>query len=175
MLQHGRNSPLFLRLTIFAKRWHAQACESTGKRIEKDDPMAIRGLNHITLAVADIDRAIEFYRDVLGLRVAALWETGAYLEAGSLWLCLSVDEATTARADYTHIAFDVDAHDFAAMAERVKAHARVWKENQSEGESLYVLDADGHKLELHVGSLASRLAHYKSLPPKGYSGTQCRG
>lgn len=34
------------------------------------------------------------------------------------------------------------------------------EENLSEGDSLYFLDPDGHKLELHVGSLQSRLDHY---------------
>jgi catechol 2,3-dioxygenase-like lactoylglutathione lyase family enzyme len=139
--------------------------------------MTIRGLNHITLAVAQIDRSVTFYHDVLGLRVAAVWEAGAYLEAGSLWLCLSLDAAaaTITRGDYTHIAFDVDADDFETLATRVKAQARVWKENTSEGASLYVLDPDGHKLELHAGSLASRLAHYKAHPPPGmHTSAECR-
>jgi catechol 2,3-dioxygenase-like lactoylglutathione lyase family enzyme len=138
--------------------------------------MAIRGLNHITLAVTNVERALAFYRDVLGLRVATVWDTGAYLEAGSLWLCLSFDSAATnTRGDYTHIAFDVDADDFETLATRVKAQARVWKENTSEGASLYVLDPDGHKLELHAGSLASRLAHYKAHPPPGmHASAECR-
>jgi catechol 2,3-dioxygenase-like lactoylglutathione lyase family enzyme len=139
--------------------------------------MTIRGLNHITLAVTHIDRSVAFYRDVLGLRVAAVWEAGAYLEAGALWLCLSLDTAasTAVRGDYTHFAFDVDADDFDALAARVKTQAREWKENRSEGASLYVLDPDGHKLELHTGSLASRLAHYKAHPPPGmHTSAECR-
>ena len=131
--------------------------------------MTIRGLNHITLAVADIAVSIAFYRDVLGLSVAAHWESGAYLEAGSLWLCLSEDPtAADHRVDYTHVAFDVSQADFATMSARVQAQAKIWKDNRSEGDSLYFLDPDGHKLELHVGSLASRLARYRERPPVGY-------
>ncbi len=119
----------------------------------------IRGINHITLATSDLDRSLAFYRDALGLSVDKTWDAGAYLSAGDMWLCLSPDPATTARADYTHIAFDVSADDFPNMSHRIKATgAQIWKSNRSEGASLYFCDPDGHRLELHVGTLASRLA-----------------
>ncbi|AKU98055.1 Fosfomycin resistance protein FosA [Labilithrix luteola] len=126
----------------------------------------VRGLNHVTLAVADLERSLAFYRDVLGLRVRAHWPEGAYLDAGGLWLCLSVDDAarTEPHPDYTHVAFDVAAEDFDSLAGTISASSRSWKENRSEGLSLYFLDPDGHKLELHVGSLESRLAHYRANP-----------
>lgn len=126
--------------------------------------MTIRGLNHLTLAVADLDRSIAFYRDLLGLALRARWAEGAYLEAGNLWLCLSVNPAATdtVRIDYTHTAFDVAAEDFDALAARIRATAPIWKDNRSEGASLYFLDPDGHRLELHAGTLASRLAHYRA-------------
>jgi catechol 2,3-dioxygenase-like lactoylglutathione lyase family enzyme len=120
----------------------------------------VSGLNHLTLAVADLDRSLAFYRDVLGFRVAAVWATGAYLEAGTLWLCLSVGPVT-AREDYTHVALSVAEGDFAALAERVSAVMPQWRANVSEGASLYFLDPDGHRLELHVGTLESRLADYR--------------
>jgi len=131
----------------------------------------VTGLNHLTLAVRDLDRAIAFYRDLLGCDLRARWDGGAYLEAGALWLCLSVDTATRAEPhpDYTHIAFDVSAEAFPTLSERVRAAATVWRDDRSEGASLYVLDPDGHKLELHVGSLTSRLEHYDRQPPPGFT------
>lgn len=129
----------------------------------------VSGLNHVTLAVGDLARAIRFYRDVLGLTLRAEWPEGAYLEAGSLWLCLSLDlQARTApHPDYTHLAFDVAEADFEALSASVQAVAPVWKENRSEGRSAYVLDPDDHKLELHVGTLASRLEHYRQRSRPG--------
>ncbi len=121
----------------------------------------IRGLNHLTLAVRDVDRAVAFYRDVLGFDVVKTWPEGAYLTAGTLWLCLSRDPLArdAPHPDYTHAAFDVRAEDFEQASQRIRSSgATVWKENRSEGASLYFLDPDGHKLELHVGSLESRLA-----------------
>lgn len=131
--------------------------------------MTIRGLNHITLAVKDVGRSVQFYQDVLGFTLRARWPDGAYLEAGTLWLCLSRDDAVSQSvyADYTHIAFNVAAEDFDAVAQRVQDHAEIWKANKSEGASLYILDPDGHRLELHSGSLASRLAHYRDHPVQG--------
>ena len=130
---------------------------------------AVRGLNHLTLAVADLARSMEFYRDVLGFHVSANWPTGAYLEAGSLWLCLSVDDGTTdgRTVDYTHFALDVAEAEFDALAKRVALVAPEWRTNRSEGRSLYFVDPDGHRLELHVGDLRSRLAHYEANPPDG--------
>lgn len=126
----------------------------------------VSGLNHLTLAVTDLDRSIRFYRDLLGCELRAIWDGGAYLEAGPLWLCLSVDSQTKAseRGDYTHYAFSVHAAGFDQLSARVRSRAKLWKDDASEGASLYFLDPDAHRLELHVGTLASRLEHYRSQP-----------
>jgi catechol 2,3-dioxygenase-like lactoylglutathione lyase family enzyme len=124
----------------------------------------ILGLNHLTLAVSDLEQSIVFYRDLLGFNLCARWSEGAYLEAGSLWLCLSFDKVTRVapHSDYTHVAFDIAKEGFDSLSERIRKVSEIWQENSSEGHSLYFLDPDGHKLELHVGSLASRLAHFTS-------------
>ena len=127
----------------------------------------ISGLNHLTIAVSDVDRSISFYRDVLGFSAHAQWDNGAYLSVGELWFCLSLD-APCPKEDYTHFAFDVSASNFEAIAKHIKSCGiPTWKDNSSEGLSLYILDPDGHKLELHVGSLKSRL---EALKEKPYSG-----
>jgi catechol 2,3-dioxygenase-like lactoylglutathione lyase family enzyme len=130
----------------------------------------ITGLNHLTLAVADLDRAFAFYTGTLGLRPVAKWARGAYLLAGDAWLCLALDPATHVGPlpEYTHYAFSVDTGRFAECAAALRdAGVRVWKDNRSEGESFYFLDPDGHKLELHVGDLASRLASLGTQPYEG--------
>ncbi|MFQ9623452.1 MAG: glutathione transferase, partial [Enterobacteriaceae bacterium] len=71
-------------------------------------------------------------------------------------------------SDYTHYAFSVAEADFAGFSARLEtAGVAVWKVNRSEGASYYFLDPDGHKLELHVGSLALRLAACRKQPYKG--------
>lgn len=129
----------------------------------------LSGLNHLTLAVRELDRSVAFYVDLLGMKLHARWDNGAYLTCGSLWLCLSFDEAAGARpGDYTHYAFTVSETDFPSLAQALtRAGVQVWKNNRSEGESFYFLDPDNHQLELHVGSLASRLAACWEKPYSG--------
>jgi len=120
--------------------------------------MTVTGISHVTLAVTDLDRSIEFYTDTLGARLRAHWPRGAYLELGALWLCLEVAARVSDRRDDSHLALAVSTEAFGGYADRVRGAAPVWKENRSEGPSLYVRDPDGHKLELHAGDLESRLA-----------------
>ena len=129
----------------------------------------ITGINHITLAVADVQRSVTFYRDVLGCSVRAVWNDGAYLEAGPLWLCLSRDDLvrTSPHPDYTHFAFSIPHEAFAEISDKLKANCDLWKDNRSEGASIYFLDPDRHKLEIHVGDLETRLTHYRNDPSKG--------
>jgi catechol 2,3-dioxygenase-like lactoylglutathione lyase family enzyme len=130
----------------------------------------LNGLNHLTLAVADLERSFAFYKDLLGFEPAAIWDTGAYLSSNGLWLCLSLDgkRATGTAPDYTHYAFDIAQDDFAAFRARLLAAGAVeWRQNKSEGDSFYFLDPDGHQLEAHVGSLASRLAKCRAAPYAG--------
>ncbi len=125
----------------------------------------ITGVNHVTLVVADLDRALAFYCDTLGCALRARGPRFAYLEAGSLWLCLELGQPAR-RADDTHIAFSCTVAEFDALCARL-AEAPRWKANRSEGASLYFLDPDGHKLELHLGTLESRLAHMRQADAEG--------
>jgi catechol 2,3-dioxygenase-like lactoylglutathione lyase family enzyme len=131
----------------------------------------LTGLNHLTLAVTDLDRSVDFYTALLGLRLEARWDGGAYLSLGGLWLCLSLDPAraiATPGADYTHYAFSIAQPDFDAFCARLRAAGvREWRKNRSEGDSFYFLDPDDHQLELHVGDLASRLAACRAAPYAG--------
>jgi len=129
----------------------------------------LTGLNHLTLSVHDLDRSVVFYRDTMGLRLHARWDRGAYLSAGDLWLCLSLDAGTAISAGgYTHYAFSISQEDFPAFAARLRtAGVAEWQQNSSAGDSLYFLDPDGHQLEIHAGSLAQRLAACRAAPYQG--------
>jgi len=127
----------------------------------------LRGLNHITLAVSDLDRSLAFYRDLLSFKGVVCWEQGAYLSLGELWLCLSVG-GVDYRQDYSHVAFDIAEENFQLFAAALRASGvKEWKKNISEGDSLYFLDPDGHRLEVHAGSLDTRL---NALTDKPYVG-----
>lgn len=130
----------------------------------------LKGLNHITLSVSDLSGSVAYYKELLGFSLLARWDDGAYLTLGGLWLCLTRDTHVRAGPlpEYTHVALSVDRADFNAFSRKVAEGAHpTWKENTSEGESIYLLDPDGHKLEVHAGSLESRLASLRKEPYDG--------
>lgn len=130
----------------------------------------ITGVNHITLSIKDVDISFAFYTEVLGFRPVARWPKGAYLLAGDLWIALVLDQHVRAAAlpEYTHIAFAVAQADFGALSARiVDASAPIWQPNQTEGDSLYFLDPNGHKLEIHASNLEARLRTAKASPWEG--------
>lgn len=132
--------------------------------------MMITGVNHITLSIKDVAESFAFYSDVLGFRPVARWPKGAYLLAGDLWVALVLDARLRAAVlpEYTHIAFGVAQTDFAALSERIAGSgAPIWQPNQTEGDSLYFLDPNGHKLEIHASDLETRLKAAKESPWDG--------
>lgn len=127
----------------------------------------LTNLNHLTLAVSDIAKSFDFYRNTLGFVPKARWNKGAYLALGDLWLCLSLD-IVSIKNDYTHYAFSITADQIEDFREKLNAEDIIqWKNNGSEGESIYFLDPDGHRLEVHCGDLQSRLQSCKDNPYDG--------
>ena len=112
----------------------------------------INGLNHITIAVSDIQRSLDFYTKLLGFNGHVVWDSGAYLSSNGIWLCLSLNNPSPSK-DYSHLAWSVSNSDFDSLSQQiVSSGAELWKSNKSEGNSLYFLDPDGYKLEIHVES-----------------------
>jgi len=124
----------------------------------------IKGMNHLTFAVSNVERSFRFYTDILGLKPVARWDKGAYLTADKFWIALNLD-MTIKKAknpDYSHIAFSCSGSDFEQLKEKILEYGcPEWSENTSEGKSLYFKDPDGHKLEIHVGDLETRLEEMK--------------
>lgn len=124
----------------------------------------ITGVNHITIAVSELSCAFDFYTRLLAMRPHARWRRGAYLTCGGLWICLSKDLSQPAR-DYSHIAFSVAPEHYRQTAKRLRSAGVIeWKQNSSEGDSLYFLDPDGQKLEIHSASLTDRLDSLRVAP-----------
>lgn len=117
----------------------------------------LTGLNHITLAVSNLNSSLSFYTTILGFKGHVKWATGAYLSLGDLWLCLSLGKPAP-KQDYSHIAFSIPPLQFHIFQQQLRTHNVVeWKSNSSEGDSIYLLDPDEHQLEIHAGDLHSRL------------------
>ena len=96
-------------------------------------------------------------------------EKGAYFLAGDFWFCIDLGEpVSNPLPGYTHFAFSIEQKYFKAISEKIKSSgAKIWKSNESEGDSLYFVDPDGYRFEIHVGDWKTRLNHYKNTKPEG--------
>ena len=82
---------------------------------------------------------------------------------GSMW----PSKARPAASNPAGVAFSVGNSEFDALSARLAAECVIWRNDKSEGASTYFLDPDGHKLEIHVGELETRLSHYRQHAPEG--------
>lgn len=129
----------------------------------------LTGINHITLSVKDLEESFNFYVNILGFKPIAKWERGIYLTVGETWIALFLDKNIRKETlpEYTHIAFGIDQENFKTFSKKIRENAVIFQENTSEGDSLYFIDPNGHKLEIHVSDLNSRIKSVKEKPYKG--------
>ncbi len=119
--------------------------------------LQVKGLDHVVLRVADMDRAIAFYEQVLGLHVERrLEEIGlVQLRAGASMIDLvprTEDEDEGRNMD--HFAVRIETMDVPALSAHLSRHGidpgEVRRRYGAEGygSSIYVTDPDGNTVEL---------------------------
>jgi glyoxylase I family protein len=118
----------------------------------------LRGLDHVVLRVADMDRAIRFYRDVLGCREERRVESIGLvqLRAGASLIDLVPADAPpgSAGGNMDHFALSIDSFDEAALRAHLSRHGVEIGEvaerygAEGDGPSMYIADPDGNTVEL---------------------------
>lgn len=121
--------------------------------------MSVRGIDHIVLAVADVERSLAWYTEMLGLdgvRVDA-WRRrevpfpSVRIDEGTI-IDLFARERTGTNMD--HLCLVVDAADVDAVAGDPRftvVDGPVWRFGaRGDGWSVYVLDPDGNTVELRA-------------------------
>ena len=122
----------------------------------------VAGLDHLVLRVADLDRAIKFYGEVLGCHVERRLDEPklVQLRAGASMIDLvpaspgpqSAEAAAGRNLD--HFAVRIGTFDFAALAAHLQRHGVAVGEvrrrygAEGYGSSLYITDPDGNVVEL---------------------------
>jgi glyoxylase I family protein len=132
--------------------------------------MRIAGIHHITLLVADVERSMAFYRNVLGMRLVKQTvnedDAGArHLifgdeegKPGTLITCLEypdLDEGTVGRGSTHHFALAVESEaELAAWRDYLVASGIPATEvmDRTDFKSVYVRDPDGHIVEIATAS-----------------------
>src|SRR5206468_4034195 len=104
--------------------------------------------------VLDLDRAVGFYRDVLGLPVFAHRDDRAWFLAGRTRIGLWTPQVGLANGRggvHVHYAFHLDETDFDTTVERLEAHGLepevISFEDEGRGRAVYVTDPDANVVE----------------------------
>ncbi|MFN2745947.1 MULTISPECIES: metallothiol transferase FosB [Bacillus] len=132
----------------------------------------IDGLNHLLFSVSDLKASIAFYENVFDAKWLVKGEKTAYFDLNGIWLALNEEKdikRTEIRDSYTHIAFSIKEEDLDHWETKLKDLGvnvlKGRKRHQGDKDSIYFSDPDGHKFELHTGSVFDRLEYYQTEKP----------
>lgn len=120
----------------------------------------LKGINSITLPVTNLEQSIQFYEKTLGLTPLAQWNNGAYISLQNVWLHLHLvpSNELTNEHSATRVTFNISPEDFTELELTVKNNdVPLWRAHYFDDESLYILDPDHNKLEIHCSHMKSRL------------------
>ena len=129
-------------------------------------PVPATGVSELVLEVLDLDKAVGFYRDVLGFPVVGGREDRAWLMVGErtrigLWTP-QVGLARGRGGVHVHYAMHVAEEDFDASVARLSAGGYppevIDFDDDGRGRGAYVEDPDGNVVELWTWDVAGHLA-----------------
>jgi glyoxylase I family protein len=130
--------------------------------------MQLKGIHHIALNVTDLDRAEQFYTDVLGFTVTHRFSKGLrhiMLDTGNALLALfetpdlEMKSALEKLSDkgYMHFAFATSRKEFIKIMDELKnkkVHIDSGPVVRGEGESIYFTDPDKNHLEIRCDAVS---------------------
>jgi catechol 2,3-dioxygenase-like lactoylglutathione lyase family enzyme len=129
----------------------------------------LRGLHHVTVLCADVERSADFYGDLLGMRLLRrtvneddrrarhLLFGDEHGRAGTLVTCLEypeLEEGTVGRGSTHHFALAVESEtELVEWRDYLRARGVPCTDvmDRAHFKSIYLRDPDGHILELAVG------------------------
>lgn len=130
--------------------------------------MKIQGINHVCFSVSDLTASMDFYERILGAKPLVNGRSLAYFDLNGLWIALNVEDVAREPMPmtYTHIAFTVAEEELDAWMKRLRdGEVRILpgrERDERDKRSVYFLDPDGHRFELHTGSLQDRMDYYRA-------------
>jgi catechol 2,3-dioxygenase-like lactoylglutathione lyase family enzyme len=119
----------------------------------------VTGINEIVLEVLDLDEAVAFYGDALGLPLYSRSEDRAWFVAGRSRIGLWRPQVGLAQGRggvHVHYAFNVLEDDFEPIVDRLSAFDPevISFEEEGRGRAVYVTDPDGNVVEFWTYDVA---------------------
>ncbi|MFZ3375607.1 MAG: VOC family protein [Chthoniobacterales bacterium] len=121
--------------------------------------MQLEGIDHVALAVRDVERSAQWYVEVLGFerRYRGMWNSiptfiGKGATAIALFPARNIYESSSPRAariDMLHLAFRANRNGFLSAQEELKRRGIKFEFQDHEiSHSIYFRDLDDHELEI---------------------------
>ncbi|WP_417513388.1 VOC family protein [Minwuia sp.] len=118
--------------------------------------ISIANIDHVVLNVQDMDRALSFYRDVLGCNVEREVESIGLVQmrAGACMIDLVPADRKVSGPNMDHFCVRVEPWDEAAVRAHLEKHSVAVDQAglrygaEGEGPSIYITDPDGNTVEL---------------------------
>jgi catechol 2,3-dioxygenase-like lactoylglutathione lyase family enzyme len=121
--------------------------------------MQLEGIDHVALAVRDVEEAARWYEDVLGFerRYEGMWDgIPTFIDKGNTAIALfplrnndSKPATCTSKIRMLHLAFRADRKNFIAAQHELKERGIKFEFQDHEiSHSIYFRDPDGHELEI---------------------------
>jgi catechol 2,3-dioxygenase-like lactoylglutathione lyase family enzyme len=122
----------------------------------------VTGVNELVLEVVDLERAVHFYSDLLGLPVVERWENrdAVWVMAGKqtrigLWKP-QVGVAGGRGGVHVHYAMHIAEEDYDAIVERLRGCGlEVTEDDFGHSRAAYVTDPDGNVVEFWTGDVSA--------------------
>ena len=130
--------------------------------------MQLEGIDHVALAVRDVERSANWYIEVLGFERLheRMWDgIPTFIGKGNTAIALfpasdgdSKSAARTSKIRMLHLAFRADHDGFLAAQEELKKRGIKFEFQDHEiSHSIYFADPDGHQLEITTYDLEQQL------------------
>jgi len=113
------------------------------------------GIDHLVLHVTDVQRARQFYTEILGMKVYRENDRQVFLHAGQQGVALFKKQGESPLStgnDLNHLALNVAAGTYEALKADLEHHGVAVTGRPGEDRCIYFQDPDGHRLQLMVRS-----------------------
>ena len=132
--------------------------------------ISIQGIDHVAINVKDLNQALEFYTNVLGLKITQREPSKPgieyFLDCGSSLIGLIQAQDRSSHHPFeneglgaNHFSFRIHARDFDDMIRRLEEnHVKIeFAKKREKSWSLYFYDMDGNKLEITAWPIEDNL------------------